>query len=74
MAAREGEDPPAGLQRSRQPGPEGATPTFILEERSNHVTTSATESESHRRNAPKAVDRLPMKMRNRQQPFAFILG
>ena len=35
MAAREGEDPRAGLQRSRQPGPTGATPDCSLEEPAN---------------------------------------
>jgi hypothetical protein len=35
MAAREGEDPHAGLQRSRQPGPTGATPDCSLEEPAN---------------------------------------
>jgi hypothetical protein len=35
VAAREGEDPRAGLQRSRQPGPTGATPDFSLEEPAN---------------------------------------
>jgi hypothetical protein len=29
MAAREGEDPRAGLQRSRQPGPAGVTPKLL---------------------------------------------
>jgi|SRR5678815_2346472 hypothetical protein len=35
MAAREGEDPHAGLQRSRQPGPRGGTPNCSLDEPAN---------------------------------------
>jgi hypothetical protein len=35
MAAREGEDPHAGLQRSRQPGPTGGTPNCSLDEPAN---------------------------------------
>ena len=35
MAAREGEDPCAGLQRGRQPGPAGATPNCSLDEPAN---------------------------------------
>jgi hypothetical protein len=35
MAAREGEDPLAGLQRSRQPGPTGATPDCSLDAPAN---------------------------------------
>ncbi|CAD5291610.1 hypothetical protein BOS5A_180080 [Bosea sp. EC-HK365B] len=30
MVARMGEDPPAGLPRSRQPGPEGETPNPVV--------------------------------------------
>ena len=33
--ARGGEDPRAGLQRSRQPGPTGATPNCSLDEPAN---------------------------------------
>ena len=39
MAAHEGEDPRAGLQRSRQPGPAGATPNCSLDKPANTQIT-----------------------------------
>jgi len=53
MAAREGEDPHAGLQRSRQPGPTGATPSCSLDEPANTKIMGAMYSdyEQHLRNA-----------------------